>query len=67
LGKGRFRMVVGRTLWDFIIEVIQTPRLRLWLLALLILLVATIFLMLFLMQNIIPGTRLSYGSVKLEF
>lgn len=59
-------MVVGRTLWDFIIEVVRTPGLRGTFLALLVLLEMAFILLLLLVQVGLIDVRLSYGGLGFE-
>ncbi len=59
-------MVVGRTLWDFVIEVVQTPGLRLFLLLALILLDVVLIMLLLLIQNGLIGIKFSYGGLGIE-
>ncbi len=59
-------MVVGRTLWDFIIEVVRTPDLRVTFLALLVLLEMAFILLLLLVQMGLIDVKLSYGGLGLE-
>ena len=58
-------MVVGRTVWDFAIELLQTPRRSILLLAVLIFL-ELIIIVLLLMQNGLIGIKISYGSLGVE-
>ncbi len=59
-------MVVGRTLWDFVSEVFQTPELRLFLLLVLILLEIVLIMLLLLIQSGMIGVKLSYGGLGIE-
>ncbi len=59
-------MVVGRTLWDFVFEMLQAPRLRLILLAALILLDLIVIILLILIHNGLIDLKLSYGSLSVE-
>ena len=59
-------MVVGRTLWDFVIEILQTPGLRVFLLAAVILLELALIILLLLMQNGLIGVKFSYGGLGVE-
>jgi hypothetical protein len=59
-------MVVGRTLWDFVIEAFQTPGLGLILIALLILFELILILILLLAHNGILDLKFSYGGLGLE-
>ena len=59
-------MVVGRTMWDFVIEAFQTPGLGLILIALLILFELILILILLLAHNGILDLKLSYGGLGLE-
>ena len=60
------KMVVGRTLWDFLIEVVRTPGLRGPLLALLVLLEVAFILLLLLIQSGLIAVKFSYGGVGIE-
>ncbi len=59
-------MIVGRTLWDFIIEVVRTPDLRGMFLALLVLLEMAFILILLLVQMGLIDMRLSYRGFGFE-
>lgn len=59
-------MVVGRTLWDFIIEVVRTPDLKGTFLALLVLLEMAFIILLLLVQMGLIDVKLSYGGIGLE-
>lgn len=59
-------MIVGRTLWDFVIEMLQTPGLRVFFLAALILLELALIILLLLMQTGLIGVKLSYGGLGIE-
>ena len=59
-------MVVGRTLWDFAIEVIRMPGFGIVLIALLILLEVILILILVLVHNGMIGIKFSYGGLGLE-
>jgi hypothetical protein len=59
-------MVVGRTLWDFVIEVIRMPGFGMVLIALLILLEVILILILVLVHNGLIGIKISYGGLGLE-
>lgn len=59
-------MIVGRTLWDFLIEVVRTPGLRGPLLALLVLLELAFILLLLLIQSGLIAVKLSYGGLGIE-
>jgi hypothetical protein len=59
-------MVVGRTLWDFVIEVVQTPGLRVFLLLVFILLEVVLIMLLLLIQSGTIGVKLSYGGLGIE-
>jgi hypothetical protein len=59
-------MVVGRTMWDFVIEAFQTPGLGIILIALLILFELILILVLLLVQNGLLGLKFSYGGLGLE-
>ena len=56
-------MIVGRTLWDFVIEVFQTPGLRILLLLVLILFDIILIILLMLIQSGLIGLKLSYGGL----
>jgi hypothetical protein len=59
-------MVVGRTLWDFLIEVVRSPDLRGMLLALLVLLELAFIMMLLLIQSGLVAVKFSYGGLGVE-
>ncbi len=59
-------MVVGRTLWDFIVEVTQKPELMNLLLVLLVLSELVFMILVLLAQGGYLGIRLSYGGVQVE-
>lgn len=59
-------MVVGRTMWDFIIEAFQKPGLGMVLIALLISFEVLMILVLFLAYSGIIDIRFSYGGLGLE-
>ncbi len=59
-------MVVGRTLWDFVIEAFQTPGLGIIIIAVLILFEITLILVLLLAHNGILNLKFSYGGLGLE-
>jgi len=59
-------MVVGRTVWDFAIEMMEKPGLRLWLLAMLIILEFIFIIILILVQVGLLRLNLSYGGLGLE-
>lgn len=59
-------MVVGRTLWDFVIEMMETPGLRLWLLALVIVMEFIFIIILILVQAGFLSLNLSYGGLGVE-
>ncbi len=59
-------MVVGRTLWDFLIEMVRTPGLRGPLLAMLIMLELAFILLLLLIQMGLIAVKFSYGGLGLE-
>ena len=59
-------MVVGRTLWDFVIEVFRTPGMSVILLALLILFEIILILIILLVQNGLMDLKFSYGGLGLE-
>lgn len=60
-------MVVGRTLWDFLIEVVRSPDLRGVLLALLVLLELSVIMLLLLVHSGLVAVKLSYGGLGIEF
>ena len=64
--SGEDSMVVGRTLWDFVIEAFQTPGLSVILIALLILFELILILILLLVHNGLLDLKLSYGGLGLE-
>ena len=59
-------MVVGRTLWDFVIEAFETPGLGIVLIALLVLFEITLILILLLAHNGLFDLKFSYGGMDLE-
>ncbi len=59
-------MVVGRTLWDFVFEMLQAPRLRLILLAALVLLDLIVIILLILIHNGLIDIKFSYDSLSME-
>jgi len=59
-------MVVGRTLWDFIIEAFQTPGLGMILIALLISFELILILILLLVNSGLIDIRFSFGGLGLE-
>ncbi len=59
-------MIVGRTLWDFIIEVIKTPGFGVVLLALFILLELIFIILLLLIHSGLFSVKLSYGGLAIE-
>ena len=59
-------MVVGRTIWDFVIEAFQTPGLGIILIALLILFELILILVLLLVHNGLIDLKFSYGGLGLE-
>ncbi|HUS74950.1 MAG TPA: hypothetical protein VMY43_02970 [Methanothrix sp.] len=59
-------MVVGRTLWDFVIEAFQTPGLGVILIALLILFEFILLLILLMLHNGLLDLKFSYGGLGLE-
>jgi len=59
-------MVVGRTLWDFVIEVFRTSGMSVILLALLILFEVILILIILLVQDGLMDLKLSYGGLGLE-
>jgi len=58
-------MVVGRTVWDFAVEVLHMPGRSIFLLVVLIFLELIIILLL-LMQSGLIGIRISYGGLGVE-
>jgi len=58
-------MVVGRTLWDFIIEMAMTPGIGAMFLAAIVLLEMLIILILLIHSGIL-SIRLNYGELDLE-
>jgi hypothetical protein len=62
----RETMVVGRTLWDFVIEMMETPALRLWLLALVIVLEFIFIIIFILVQAGFLSLNLNYGGLGIE-
>ena len=65
-GFGGDKMVVGRTLWDFIIEIVESPDLRSMLLALLVLVELSIIALLLLVQSGLVAVKFSYGGLGIE-
>ena len=59
-------MVVGRTLWGFVIEAFQTPGLGVILIALLILFEFILILILLLAHNGLLELKFSYGGLGLK-
>lgn len=59
-------MVVGRTLWDFVFEAMQTPGLRVHLVALLILLELLLIVLLLLVNSGLIGVKISFGGLGIE-
>ena len=59
-------MVVGRTLWDFVIEVVRMPGFGFILVALLIFLEAILILVLLMAHNGLIDVKFSYGGLGLE-
>jgi len=59
-------MVVGRTMWDFVIEAFQTPGLGIILIALLILFELILIMVLLLANNGLLDLKFSYGGLGLE-
>ncbi len=56
-------MVVGRTLWDFIIEVAETPGLR-WMAALAVALIGVLIVALLMMVHSgLMDLKVSYGGI----
>ncbi|MHB8119050.1 MAG: hypothetical protein ACYDHX_10045 [Methanothrix sp.] len=64
--SGEDSMVVGRTLWDFVIEAFQTPGIGVILIALIILFELILILILLLVHNGLLDLKFSYGSLGLE-
>ena len=64
--SGGRSMVVGRTLWDFVIEAFQTPGLRVVLIALLILFELILIFILLSVHNGLLDLKFSYGGLGLE-
>jgi hypothetical protein len=60
-------MVVGRTIWDFIIEAAQNPGIQLAFVILLVLMIAGLMLMLlvFLFHSGFLSVRLRYGALEI--
>jgi hypothetical protein len=58
-------MVVGRTIWDFASEMLQTPGRGIFLLAVLIFLELIIILLL-LFQSGLIGIKISYGGLGVD-
>ncbi len=59
-------MVVGRTLWDFILEIFRTPGIGGIIIALAVLLELILILVLILVQGGLLDMRLSIGGSTLE-
>ena len=59
-------MVVGRTMWDFAMEMVQNPSLRLWMLVLLILLEIVFIIIAVLIHSGLLSLKISYGGIGLE-
>jgi len=59
-------MVVGRTLWDFVFEALQTPGLRVYLIALLILLELLLIVLLLLVHSGLIGVKISFAGLGIE-
>jgi len=59
-------MVVGRTMWDFVIEAFQTSGLGIILIALLVLFELILILILLLVHNGLLDLKFSYGGLGLE-
>lgn len=59
-------MVVGRTLWDFVFEMLQAPRLRLILLAALVFLDLLIIILLLLIHAGLIDIKLGYGGLSMQ-
>lgn len=59
-------MVVGRTIWDFIIEAGKTPGLQLAFVILLVLIIAvlTLIVLAFLLHSGFLSVRLQYGTLE---
>jgi len=64
--SGGDSIVVGRTLWDFVIEAFQTPGLGVILIALLILFEFILLLILLMVHNGLIDLKFSYGGLGLE-
>jgi hypothetical protein len=64
--SGGDAMVVGRTMWDFVIEAFETPGLGIILIALLILFEITLIVILLLAHNGVFDLKFSYGGLGLE-
>ena len=59
-------MVVGRTLWDLIWEMIQNPRLRAVFLAVLILLEVALIILALLIHGGLLAMKFSFGGFDIE-
>lgn len=59
-------MVVGRTLWDFIIEVARTPGIGFVILAAFILMELLLVMILLLIHSGLIAVKLSYGGLGIE-
>lgn len=59
-------MVVGRTIWDFMLEIFRMPGMAAVIIALAILLELILILVLILVQAGLLDLRLSYGGSSLE-
>ncbi|OPY49665.1 MAG: hypothetical protein A4E49_03037 [Methanosaeta sp. PtaU1.Bin112] len=59
-------MVVGRTLWDFVAEAIQTPGVAIILIALLTLFEILLILILLMAHNGLLDLKFNYGGLGLE-
>ncbi len=59
-------MVVGRTIWDFMLEIFRMPGMATAIIALAILLELILILTLILVQAGLLDLRLSYGGSSLE-
>lgn len=63
---GEENMVVGRTIWDFMLEIFRMPGMATAIIALAILLELILILTLILVQAGLLDLRLSYGGSSLE-
>ncbi|VVB71708.1 Uncharacterised protein [uncultured archaeon] len=64
LGEGR--MVVGRTLWDFVFEIFQMPGMMIYILALTILLELLFILLIISIHFGLIGVKFSFGGLGIE-